>query len=127
MQVLLEANGYRRLGTDLFIAFSPEREDPGNATFTTTKIPKIIGGLDQPSLDRATEIYQQVFEKIIPVASTDVAEAAKITENVFAQSTLPWSMNLKWSLMPWILTSIKSLTPRQPNRLAICPFDLGQD
>ena len=83
LQVLLEANGYRRLGTDLFIAFSPEREDPGNSTFTTTKIPKIIGGLDQASLDRATELYQQTFDELVPVASTDIAEAAKITENVF--------------------------------------------
>lgn len=70
-------------GRDFFLAFSPEREDPGNPHFTTRDIPKVVGGLDAPSLEVAAALYGAVVEKVIPVSSPEVAEASKLLENVF--------------------------------------------
>ncbi|HZZ90523.1 MAG TPA: nucleotide sugar dehydrogenase [Caulobacteraceae bacterium] len=79
---LLEASGLTS-GADFFLAFSPEREDPGNAEFGTRSIPKVVAG-DGPAAARAAEtFYAAVVERVVPVSSLDAAEAVKITENVF--------------------------------------------
>jgi UDP-N-acetyl-D-glucosamine dehydrogenase len=79
---ILEAAGMRS-GVDFFIGYSPEREDPGNPTFVTAAIPKVVAG-DGPEAQRAIEaFYSAVMEKVVPVSSLDAAEAVKITENVF--------------------------------------------
>jgi UDP-N-acetyl-D-glucosamine dehydrogenase len=79
---ILEATGMRS-GVDFFIGYSPEREDPGNPTFVTAAIPKVVAG-DGPEAQRAIEaFYGAVMEKVVPVSSLDAAEAVKITENVF--------------------------------------------
>jgi len=70
-------------GRDFYLAFSPEREDPGNAQFFTTNIPKIVGGIDKDSGDLAQAMYDQVINKTIRVSSARAAEAAKLTENIF--------------------------------------------
>jgi UDP-N-acetyl-D-glucosamine dehydrogenase len=70
-------------GKDFFLAFSPEREDPGNARHTTTTIPKVVGGCDPDAGDLAETLYAQVIERVVRVADADTAEAVKITENVF--------------------------------------------
>jgi UDP-N-acetyl-D-glucosamine dehydrogenase len=70
-------------GKDFFLAFSPEREDPGNRDFHTTIIPKVVGGVDEASGRLAQKLYGKVIEKIVPVSSAKVAEAAKILENVY--------------------------------------------
>jgi UDP-N-acetyl-D-glucosamine dehydrogenase len=70
-------------GTDFFLAFSPEREDPGNAHFDTKNIPKVVGGLDEPSSRLAQALYGAALERVVPVSSPEVAEASKILENVF--------------------------------------------
>jgi UDP-N-acetyl-D-glucosamine dehydrogenase len=79
---ILAQNGLKA-GTDFFLAFSPEREDPGNVDFSTPTIPKVVGGLDEPSLDLAAELYSQVVVKVVRVASPEVAEACKILENTY--------------------------------------------
>ena len=79
---LLEAHG-RRLGVDLFLAYSPEREDPGNGRFTTRTIPKLVGGCDGPSAERALALYRHFIDTVIPVVDARTAEAAKLLENVF--------------------------------------------
>lgn len=71
------------LGHDLFIAFSPEREDPGRRSHTTSTIPKLVGGVDPISTRIACELYRNAVSDVIPVSSAEVAEAAKILENVF--------------------------------------------
>jgi UDP-N-acetyl-D-glucosamine dehydrogenase len=71
------------VGEDLFLAFSPEREDPGRADHTTSTIPKLVGGLDDRSTELASLAYQIGIENIVPVSSAEVAEAAKILENTF--------------------------------------------
>ena len=70
-------------GTDFFLAFSPEREDPGNERFSTRTIPKVVGGIDAPSLRAAEALYSCAVDRVVPVASTEVAESSKLLENVF--------------------------------------------
>ena len=72
-----------RVGEDIFVAFSPEREDPGNPRFSTSTIPKVVGGATPACLEVATALYEQAVECVVPVSSTRVAEAAKILENVY--------------------------------------------
>jgi len=78
----LEARGLR-VGEDFFLAFSPEREDPGNAHFDTATIPKVVGGVTPDCLALASALYAEAIKQIVPVASTRVAEATKILENVY--------------------------------------------
>src|SRR5690606_20674065 len=79
---ILEATGLAA-GTDFFLAFSPEREDPGNPNWGTTTIPKVVGGVDPRSSELAEELYRGVVRQVVRVGSAKVAEAAKITENVY--------------------------------------------
>jgi UDP-N-acetyl-D-glucosamine dehydrogenase len=72
-----------KLGTDFFLAFSPEREDPGRTDYNTVTIPKLVGGIDPTSGQLATQLYAAAIDKVIPVSSAEVAEAAKILENVY--------------------------------------------
>jgi UDP-N-acetyl-D-glucosamine dehydrogenase len=82
MQPILEETGLVA-GRDFFLAYSPEREDPGNATYSTTKIPKVVGADDTVSADLALGVYRQVVPQTVAVSSAATAEAVKITENVF--------------------------------------------
>ena len=72
-----------RCGTDFFLAFSPEREDPGRKDFTTTTTPKVVGGVDQTSGDLAQALYDQIIAKTVRVSSARAAEATKLMENIF--------------------------------------------
>ena len=78
----LEATGLRA-GRDFFLAFSPERVDPGNPTFKTRNVPKVVGGIDAPSTSLAGALYAAAIERIIPVSSPRVAEMVKLLENTF--------------------------------------------
>lgn len=82
MKPVLEARGLA-CGTDFFLAFSPEREDPGNKDFGTTNTPKVVGGVDPISGDLAEAFYGAVVQKVVRVRDARTAEAAKLTENVF--------------------------------------------
>ena len=79
---ILEGNGLR-VGRDFFVAYSPEREDPGNPHFATERIPKVIGAIEPHSQAAAEALYQAVFEKIVPVSSAEAAEATKLLENTY--------------------------------------------
>jgi UDP-N-acetyl-D-glucosamine dehydrogenase len=70
-------------GKDFFLAYSPEREDPGRKDFNTRTIPKLVGGIDEPSNELAAALYRQAIQQVIPVASAEVAEAAKLLENIY--------------------------------------------
>jgi UDP-N-acetyl-D-glucosamine dehydrogenase len=72
-----------RVGEDFFLAFSPEREDPGNRQYGTSTIPKVVGGVTPGCLDLACALYSQAVDRVVPVSSTKVAEATKILENVY--------------------------------------------
>ena len=78
----LAASG-RRLDADFFVAFSPERTDPGNTRFVTRNTPKVIGASSAASLSLATALYASFVERVVPVTSTDAAEMVKLLENTF--------------------------------------------
>ncbi len=79
---ILEQSGLKA-EKDFFLAFSPEREDPGNKQFRTATIPKVVGGYGRESLDRALKVYGMAIQTLVPVESCEVAEAAKILENTY--------------------------------------------
>jgi UDP-N-acetyl-D-glucosamine dehydrogenase len=79
----------------MFVAFSPEREDPGRKDYTTKTIPKVVGGIDEPSLQAATALYGAVIDRIVPVSSAEVAEAAKLLENIFRAVNIALMNELK--------------------------------
>ena len=70
-------------GSDYFVAYSPEREDPGRRTHTTASIPKLVGGLDDESTRLAASVYGRAIEAVHPVRCAEIAEAAKLLENIF--------------------------------------------
>jgi len=78
----LEKTGMK-VGKDFFVVFSPEREDPGNKQFPAEKVPKIVGGMTKKCLQLGKMLYEQVFEKVVPVSSVEVAESAKLLENIY--------------------------------------------
>ena len=79
---ILEETGLR-CGTDFFLAFSPEREDPGNKDYGTTTTPKVVGGVDGVSGDLAQALYDRIIVRSVRVSSARAAEATKLTENIF--------------------------------------------
>jgi UDP-N-acetyl-D-glucosamine dehydrogenase len=79
---LLESTGLKA-GVDFFLAFSPERIDPGNPSFKTHNVPKVVGGIDEPSTDLARALYASAIDRIVTVSSTQVAEMVKLLENTF--------------------------------------------
>lgn len=82
LQPLLERSGLVA-GKDFHLAFSPEREDPGNKKYRTGNIPKLVSGLDQESLEVARALYASVISQVVTVSSTRTAELAKLIENIF--------------------------------------------
>jgi len=82
VQPLLERTGLKA-GTDFFLAFSPERVDPGNGTFNTRNVPKVVGGLTPACCDLARALYGTCVDRVVPVSSPRVAEMVKLLENTF--------------------------------------------
>ena len=78
----LESGGLKA-GTDFYLAFSPERVDPGNEQWKTRNIPKVVGGVDDASTEVAALLYEQIVDSVVPVSSTTVAEMVKLLENTF--------------------------------------------
>jgi len=71
------------IATDFYLAFSPEREDPGNKQFGLAQIPKVVGGANPPSGRAAAAMYEQIVSKVVPVSCTRAAEMVKLLENIF--------------------------------------------
>jgi UDP-N-acetyl-D-glucosamine dehydrogenase len=82
VQPLLESAGLQA-GSDFFLAYSPEREDPGNPRYSAATIPKVVGAVDPVSLDLAAALYGAVVPQVVPVTSCEVAEATKLLENIY--------------------------------------------
>lgn len=79
---ILEKTGLKS-GKDFYLAFSPEREDPGRKDFNTETIPKVVGGIDNDSGELATLFYSKIVKKVVPVSSAEIAESTKMLENTF--------------------------------------------
>jgi UDP-N-acetyl-D-glucosamine dehydrogenase len=82
LQPILEESGLKA-GRDFFLAYSPEREDPGNPHYSTRTIPKVVGGINDLSRQLAVALYEPIVEGVVPVSSCAVAEACKILENTY--------------------------------------------
>lgn len=94
MRPILERTGLRS-GIDFFLAYSPEREDPGNANFTTSQIPKVVGGDGEIALELACALYSRVVARTVPVSTVETAEAVKLTENIFRAVNIALMNELK--------------------------------
>jgi UDP-N-acetyl-D-glucosamine dehydrogenase len=90
----LESTGLK-VGKDFFLAFSPEREDPGNKQFVTQQIPKVVAGVTPACQKVVTALYGQIIKKVVPVSSTRVAELTKLLENIYRSVNIALVNELK--------------------------------
>ena len=95
LREVLERGSGMKAGVDFHLAFSPEREDPGNPSSIVATIPKIVGGLTPDCLKKAMEVYSKAIKELIPVSSCRVAEAAKLLENIFRSVNIALVNELK--------------------------------
>src|SRR5437867_5197694 len=96
-EILLErfrATGLQA-GSDYFLTFSPEREDPGNPKYSTRTIPKVVGGITPDCLEVGTTLYGQVIDRVVPVSSTRAAELVKLLENIYRSVNIALVNELK--------------------------------
>jgi len=94
IQPILERHGLK-VGADIFLAFSPEREDPANPEFETSQIPKVVGADDPTSQTLAVAVYGSIVDKVVPVSSSATAEAVKLSENIFRSVNIALANELK--------------------------------
>ena len=94
MRPILERSGLTS-GSEFFLGFSPEREDPGNREFGTQTIPNVVSGDGTPATDLVAQFYGAFIDKVVPVSSLETAEAVKITENVFRAVNIALVSELK--------------------------------
>jgi UDP-N-acetyl-D-glucosamine dehydrogenase len=97
MLPILESGGLK-VGRDFFLAYSPEREDPGNPDFAADRIPKVVGGIDAESCRLAGLLYRSAVVRVVPVSSCEVAEACKILENTYRSVNIAMVNELKMLL-----------------------------
>lgn len=95
LRAVLEAGSGLKAGEDFHLAFSPEREDPGNSDSVVERIPKVIGGLTEKCLEKATEVYSLAIQRLVPVSSCRAAEATKLMENIFRSVNIALVNELK--------------------------------
>lgn len=99
-QVILPCleSGSMRCGKDFYLAYSPEREDPGNPVHHTRNIPKLVGGIDESSGKLAADLYRQTIDQVVPVRNSEVAEAAKLLENIYRAVNIALANEMKMVL-----------------------------
>jgi len=95
LRKVLEKGSGLKAGVDFHLAFSPEREDPGNPQSRVAEIPKVVGGLTPACLERAKELYGKAIKKLVVVSSTRAAEATKLMENIFRSVNIALVNELK--------------------------------
>ena len=95
LREVLEAGSGLKAGVDFHLAFSPEREDPGNPDSKVARIPKVVGGLTPACLEKAKTLYSRAIEKLVPVSSCRAAEATKLLENIFRSVNIALVNELK--------------------------------
>ncbi len=89
------STGGLKVGEDFYLAYSPEREDPGNLKFSAAGIPKVVGGIDPRSAELALSLYSQAVVRVVPVSNCEVAEACKILENTYRSVNIAMVNELK--------------------------------
>jgi len=113
-----------RAGVPYYLAFSPERIDPGRTDPPVEKIPKVVGGIDEASSQAVKTLYSTVFEQVIPVSSADIAEASKLLENVYRAVNIALANEMKtvleklginvWEVIEAAATKPYGFTPFYP-------------
>jgi len=83
------------VGRDFFLVFSPEREDPGNPTYSTKNIPKVVGGITPACTEAGKTLYEQIVDRVIAVSAPEIAEFAKLLENIFRSVNIALVNELK--------------------------------
>jgi len=91
---MFENKGFK-VGKDFYLCFSPEREDPNNKKYSTSTIPKVLGGVTKECIEIGTLIYEKVIVKVVPVSSTKAAESTKLLENIFRSINIALVNELK--------------------------------
>ena len=115
VQPRLESSGLA-IGEDFFLAFSPERVDPGNTKFTTANIPKVVGGVTRACTELAAALYRLVTTTVFEVSSPRVAETAKLLENTFRSVNIALANELacacrKLGVDPWEVIEAAATKP----------------
>lgn len=121
---ILEARGFTA-GEDLFLAFSPEREDPGNQRYSTTSIPKIVGADDPASSSAAAAFYRNVVDTVVSVSNSKVAEATKLTENIFRSVNIALVNELKTIFEPMGIDIWEVIDAAKTKPFGFMPFYPG--
>lgn len=117
--------GYLTCGVDFFVAYSPEREDPGRKSHSTRTIPKLVGGLDEVATDLAVRLYRRAVEQVIPVRSAEVAEAAKLLENIFRSVNIAMANEMKMILDPMGIDVWEVIAAASSKPFGFMPFYPG--
>lgn len=112
-------------GKDFFVAYSPEREDPGRQSHSTKTIPKLVGGLDDAATDLAVRMYRRAVEQVIPVRSAEVAEAAKLLENIFRSVNIAMANEMKMILDPMGIDVWEVIAAASSKPFGFMPFFPG--
>jgi len=121
---ILEASGLKS-GKDFFLAFSPEREDPGNVSFSTASIPKVVGADDPDARAVATAFYSAFVEQVVPTSSTRTAEATKLTENIFRSVNIAMMNELKAIFEPMDVDIWEVIDAAKTKPFGFMPFYPG--
>ncbi|BAI76884.1 nucleotide-sugar dehydrogenase (plasmid) [Azospirillum sp. B510] len=124
MRPILEETGLVS-GRDFFLAYSPEREDPGNISFTTSTIPKVVGGDDEGARRLAVALYEQVVPQVVPVSGTRTAEATKLTENIFRSVNIALVNELKIVFEPMGIDIWEVIEAAKTKPFGFMPFYPG--
>jgi len=124
LKPILETSGLKA-GIDFHLAFSPEREDPGNASFSASTIPKVVGADSQASLAIAAAVYQNFISTVVPVSSSRVAEAVKLTENIFRAVNIALVNELKLVYDPMRIDVWEVIDAAKTKPFGFMPFYPG--
>ncbi|MGF1530274.1 MAG: nucleotide sugar dehydrogenase [Puniceicoccaceae bacterium] len=122
---LLTQSTNRTIGKDLYLVFSPEREDPGNSASQVRKIPKLIGGITPACEEIGTALYRKAIETVVPVGGCSIAEAAKLTENIFRSVNIALVNELKTIFDPMGIDVWKVIEAAKTKPFGYMPFYPG--
>lgn len=120
----IEKAGFE-VGRDIFLVYSPEREDPGNPSFNTQSIPKICGGTTPPCMEVGMALYGQVIDRMVPVSSTQTAEAVKLMENIFRSVNIALVNELKVAFMKMGIDIFEVIRAASTKPFGYMPFYPG--
>ncbi len=120
----IEQAGFK-VGRDIFLVYSPEREDPGNPDFSTRTIPKVCGGTTPACMEVGVALYGQVIDHVVPVSSTRTAEAVKLMENIFRSVNIALVNELKTAFMKMDIDIFEVVRAASTKPFGYMPFYPG--